>query len=91
MIERTREFRVSVLELEYLERLLSHEQSLAGALRFQEGTPDRKPTVLLTRAGAEQLREYLTRALAAIGFDEDYSPNENGKMLEDLIDRFHVS
>jgi len=30
-------------------------------------------------------------AAAAIGFDKNHSPNEQGQMLKQLIDRFYVS
>jgi len=91
MMEETDEFRVSADELEYLKQLVSRDESLAGLLRFQEGAAGRRGTIRLSRRDAEQLRDYLTTQLAAIGFDKNYSPNEQGQMLEQLIDRFYVS
>jgi hypothetical protein len=38
---------------------------------------------------AEQFREAFTEQLAKVGFDEAYEPTEEGRLLEDLIDRFH--
>jgi len=90
MKKETGKFEVSADELEYLKQLVSHDESLAGLLTFQEGAPDRKVTIRLSRAEAEQLRDSLTTQLAAVGFDKDYSPNEQGQMLEELIDRFYV-
>jgi hypothetical protein len=89
-MEETDEFQVSAEELEYLEQLASRNDALAGLFRFQEGAPGRRVTIRLSRAEAEQLRDSLTTQLAAVGFDKNYSPNEQGKMLEELIDRFYV-
>ena len=91
MIEETDEFQVSAEELEHLKELVSRDESLAGLLRFQKCSPGRRVTIRLSRAEAEQLRDYLTTQLAAVGFDENYSPNEKGQMLEELIDRFFMS
>ena len=89
-MKKTAEFPVSADEFEYLRRLVSHDESLAGLLRIREGAPGRRATIRLSRAEAEQLREYLTIQLAADGLNRDYSPNEQGRILEDLIDRFFI-
>jgi hypothetical protein len=89
MIEGKHEFQVSVEELEYLKQL-TLPSGLAGLLESQEGTNSGTVIVRLGRAEAEQLREYLTTQLAAIGFDENYSPNVQGQKLENLIDRFYL-
>ena len=39
---------------------------------------------------AERVRELLTTELAKVGFDESYMPNERGRFLESLIDRFYM-
>lgn len=90
MMEKSHEFQIAGEELEYLRQVVSRDESLASLFRFQEGTPARKVTIRLSPAEAEQIRDYLTTQLAAVGFDESYSPNEQGKMLEDLIDRFYT-
>jgi hypothetical protein len=38
----------------------------------------------------EEIRDALTLNLAQRGFGEGYVPNEEGRMLEDLLDRFLV-
>jgi hypothetical protein len=88
-MERQHDFRVSREELEYLKQLASRDESLTGVLRFQEDAHGRWATVRLSRAEAEQIRDYLTTQLAAVGFDKNYSPNEQGQMLEKLIDIFY--
>ncbi|MBZ5579777.1 MAG: hypothetical protein LAP40_24740 [Acidobacteriia bacterium] len=91
MMEETHQFQLSADELKYLKELVSRDESLAGPLRIQEGEPGRRVTIRLSRAQAEQLRDCLTTQLASVGFDKNYSPNEQGQMLEELIDRFFVS
>lgn len=91
MKEQSDEFQVSADEMEYLEQLLSRDESLASLLRSQKNPLSGKVAIRLTRAEAERVRDCLTTQLAASGFDQDYSPNDLGRMLEGLIDRFYVS
>jgi hypothetical protein len=46
-------------------------------------------TLEVSVAVAEQFREAFTERLAKVGFDEAYEPTEEGRLLENLIDRFH--
>lgn len=46
-------------------------------------------TLDVSVAVAEQFREAFTEQLAKVGFDEAYEPTEEGRLLENLIDRFH--
>lgn len=82
-------FELSSDELAFLKRLASRERSLDRFLSQQRTVVGGKHTITLERADAEELRGNLTELLAKIGFDSDYSPNEQGQMLEELIDRFH--
>jgi hypothetical protein len=90
MMEDRHAFRLSEAELEYLKQLVAREEALTDLLRFQEVAPGGKATIQLNIAGAERLRDFLTTQLATVGFDENYSPNEQGRVLEKLIDRFYV-
>lgn len=90
MMEDRHEFRVSEAELKYLKQLVLHDETLTNLIRFPEGAPDRKATIQLSLIEAERLRELLTIQLASVGFDENYSPNQEGQMVEKLIDRFYV-
>jgi hypothetical protein len=82
-------FQLSVDEFRYLEQLLS-DHALANQLRVEESPPSRRVNIRLNGAEAEQLRDYLTHQLAVVGFDRNYSPNEEGRRLEELIDRFYI-
>ncbi|MET4677156.1 MULTISPECIES: hypothetical protein [unclassified Luteibacter] len=39
---------------------------------------------------AEEFRDAFTSRLMAAGFDSEYQPNDEGSVLEDLIDRFFI-
>ena len=46
--------------------------------------------ISVDRNSAEKLRDAFTDRLAKVGFDKDYDPTAEGRMLEDLIDRFFM-
>jgi hypothetical protein len=70
--------------------VLSCDEDLTRRLSAATEPAKRDTTIRLSRAEAEQVRDYLTTELAASGFDQDYSPTQRGKMLEGLIDRFFI-
>jgi hypothetical protein len=84
------DIRLSAEELGLLRKVLSADQNLTSRLSGVTGPTMRDATIRLTRAEAEQVRDYLTTELAASGFDQDYSPNQQGQILEELIDRFFI-
>jgi hypothetical protein len=84
------EFRISPKEREDLARLLAEDASLAGFPQPEEGQYG-KITIRLSRDQIRYLRDYMGTRLAKVGFDENYEPNEESRILEDLIDRFFVS
>lgn len=84
-------FKLSADEFEFLHRLATNDEMLADLLRHHQGTVERFTLVLcLSWTAAEELRERLTIHLAEIGFDEEYLPNEQGRRLENLIDKFYI-
>ena len=85
------EFRVANDEVEYLKQLALSDQLVATMLKFEEGSHGGKALVRLDRGEVESVRHYLTVQLAKSGFDENYDLNEQGRMLENLIDRFYLS
>jgi len=85
-----REFPLSEEELEYLKELASGDESLASLFSRPERPPGRRPVIRLSTTEAEQIRDHLTTRLAMVGFDKDYSPNAQGQLLEELIDRFYI-
>jgi hypothetical protein len=83
-------FKISADELAYLRDLLSNHDELSEMLASLEAHEHQLPALRLDREKAEQLRSFLTEQLAKIGFQEDYSLTERGKILEELIDRFYL-
>jgi len=87
-MEGDRDISLSAQELEYLRGFESLDESLAAVVTSQVSTHGHRITLRLNRAEAELLRDRLTLRLAEVGFDENYSPNAQGMLLEALIDRF---
>lgn len=61
------------------------------AVHAAESSSDGSAVLKLSRDLAEEFREALTNELAKVGFDENYDLTAEGRILEDLIDFFHVS
>jgi hypothetical protein len=89
-MEGTEEFRLSAEEFKYVTELLSRDELRDLLPRIHEIVPSGNISIRLNRVEAERVRDYLTTELAATGFDEEYRPNRQGKVLEELIDRFYV-
>jgi hypothetical protein len=89
-MDEVHEFQLSAKELGFLRQLALRDKSLAGLLSSHAYTQGRRMVIRLNRAEVEQLRNDLTIKLAEGGFDENYFPNEQGAMLEQLIDTFFL-
>ena len=61
------------------------------AVRAAELSSDGSAVLELSRNSAEEFREAFTNELAKVGFDENYGVTAEGRILENLIDLFHVS
>jgi hypothetical protein len=81
-------FELSSNEVDVLRHLASRDRSLEAFLSHLRAESNSKYTINLGRAETEQLRSHLTELLAKVGFNMDYSPNDQGQLLEELIDRF---
>ena len=90
MVRTIHEFKVLADELDYLILLASRDASFANLLRTNNASHSHTTSIWLSRVEAEQLRDYLTTQLAAAGFDHTYSPNEQRRVLENLIDKLYV-
>jgi hypothetical protein len=60
------------------------------AVRAIEMSSDGSAVLELSRNLAEAFREAFTTELARVGFDENYDLTAEGRILENLIDIFHV-
>ena len=61
------------------------------AVRAAESTSDGSAVMRLSHSSAEEFREIFTIELARVGFDANYELTAEGRILEDLIDFFHVT
>jgi len=84
------DFVVSREELECVQRVVAGDPSLSSLFSIVYTSAGAAVTARLRREDAERLRDRLTRVLAEVGFDENYSPNQCGQLLEALIDKFYV-
>jgi len=63
---------------------------LARIFENAQGIDNEKYAVSISSKIAEQLRSAFTDRLAKVGFDANYELTSEGRMLEELIDRFHM-
>lgn len=77
-------------EAMYLKNAAFLPDELARVVDTAKDTEDNGVAILLSPEISGRLREVLTERLAKVGFDEAYRPTSEGKVLEALIDRFHV-
>ena len=78
-----REYRLNGAELDYLTELAKTDEVVANVLKMAEGR-----SLRMDRATSEKLRVRLNDRLVRFGFEADYSLTEEGRRIEDLIDKF---
>jgi hypothetical protein len=78
--------RLSEDELAFLEEALAKNTALATTFRLQ-----RDGSIHVSPKNVEEIRDFLTLQLAATGFDQDYAPNKQGLLIENLIDKLYIS
>ena len=83
-----RNIHLKLAEAEYINTLRLNDSSFQHLLRSHPGISLGLDYISVDKAHAELLRGYFTTRLASVGFDSDYNPNLEGRMLEELIDRF---
>lgn len=84
-----RRIELSGREIIYLKNTGFLPAELAQIIQASLTSGGGKHVVILSRDVAEQFREEFTHQLAKVGFDPDYKPTGEGKVLEGLIDRFY--
>jgi hypothetical protein len=85
----TRRVTLARSDLDYLEAASFLPPTLLACLRNAELCSATAAELDLLPATAEEFREAFTEQLARVGFDDAYEPTPEGKLLEDLIDRFY--
>lgn len=85
-----RTIRLSKLDLTYLANAQFLTDDLSLVVSGASAAEDDARLLEIDRATAERFRDEFTARLAKVGFGTDYEPTREGKLLEDLIDRFGV-
>jgi hypothetical protein len=83
-----RTIKLSKMEVAYLANTRFLPEDLAQILRTAEKVGDEARLLKLSGEIAERFRDVFTTRLAKFGFGPDYEPTREGKLLENLIDRF---
>jgi hypothetical protein len=73
----------------YLKNTNFLPESLAQVIKAAQPISNDRHAVHISRDAGEQFRSAFTERLAKVGFGADYEPTSEGKMLEELIDRFY--
>lgn len=84
----TRTVKLAKMEVAYLANSRFLPEDLAEIIRSAELVDDGARLLALHQEVAERFRDEFTTRLAKSGFGTDYEPTREGKLLEDLIDRF---
>ncbi len=79
---------LSKVEAVYLANTRFLPEDLAQMVATAEAVVAEARLLKLDRATAERFRDEFTTRLAKVGFGPGYEPTREGKLLEDLIDRF---
>ncbi len=87
--DENREFCLSLEQAEYLEMLASKDSSIRGLVRLRYD-PRGPISISLGSGQVRDLRDRLMNRMDVVGYDEAYSPNREGRLLEGLIDKFFV-
>ena len=86
----TRTIRLSRLDVAYLANTQFLPDDLTRVVGGAKAAADDARLLVIDHATAERFRDEFTTRLAKVGFGADYEPTREGKLLEDLIDRFDV-
>jgi hypothetical protein len=82
---------ISTAQRDYLVNAAFLPRPLAAILKTARPVGKAAWAVEISRDTAEQFRSVLTERLASVGFDPEYEPTGEGKMLEELIDCFYIA
>lgn len=86
MNNKKNEYQISAEQTSYLKRLASEHPDFRDMIEGFGITQIGGNMLTIHSEEAETLREYFTERLAKVGFDSEYKPNNEGVILESLID-----
>ena len=73
-------------QTDYLSRLIGTDSSFTSLVCSHPNMRLGKDSIALDRTDAEMLSDFFGERLAKVGFDANCEPNEEGVLLEGLID-----
>lgn len=82
--------RLSKRHVEYLRQASFLPKSLAQILEAVESEGAEVGVIRVSQEVAEEFRSVFTDQMAKVGFGADYEPTCEGRILEELIDRFFL-
>ena len=59
-------------------------------LKYSSEIFDKYVSVFFSNEETENIREWAEDKLQLVGFDENYNPNNQGVILEEIIDLFYI-
>jgi len=78
--------RITAKQRRYITSLLAADSSFAELIRSHPNIRIGRDEIILDGSDVNILDSYFGERLAKIGFDVNYKPNEEGVLLEGLID-----
>lgn len=81
---------LSQRHVDYLRHASFLPAVLARIIEAVGAKGDEALVICVSREAAEEFRAAFTHQLAKVGFGADYHPTAEGKLLEELIDRFFL-
>ena len=76
-------------EVDHLKSTAAFPPTLVQCFESIQWRSNFSGTLKISAVIAEEFREAFSEHLARVGFDDTYAPTAEGKLLEDLIDRFY--
>jgi hypothetical protein len=89
-MNQTATVRLTAEQAGYLSGLIAAESSFAEVVRSHPNIRLGHDGIAVDRTNAEMLSDYFTDRLAKVGFDASYEPNDEGVLLESLVDALFV-
>ncbi len=83
--------KLSQSEIDYLQNSQFLQPTLLHAIENLIEENGRACAININRETAEEFRSAFTKQLAKVGFNEAYELTAEGRLLEDLIDRFYLA
>jgi len=77
-------------QVEYLRQASFLPAELAQIVEAVKSEGHEVRVICVSCEVAEEFRSAFTDRLAKVGFDADYEPTDEGRILEELIDRFFL-